>query len=63
MNTTTHSVRASLIERPIFECLNESHTYILFVYNFLIVVCNKYSVILIHISHKVFKWDPLINYQ
>jgi len=37
--------------------------YISLIYNFLILIPNKHSITPIQISHKVLKWDPLINYQ
>ena len=44
---------ASTMETPIFEYLNGSHTYKSLIYNFLIVVFNKYSIPPTHILHKV----------
>jgi len=56
-------LRASTLETPIFWFLNESHVYTSLIYNFLTVIPNKHSITSTKISHKVFKWDPLINYQ
>jgi len=51
------------MKTSIFGFLNESHVYTSLIYNFLIVVSNKQSTTPTQISHKVLKWDPLINYQ
>jgi hypothetical protein len=37
-------LRASTMELSIFEYLNGSHMYTSFIYNFLIIVPNKYSI-------------------
>lgn len=57
------AIRASTMETPIFGYLNGSHTYTSLFYHFLIVVPNKHLIPPTQISHKVLKWDPLINYQ
>jgi len=57
------SFRASTMETSIFGYLNESHTYISLIYDFLIVVSNKHSIPPTQISCKVLKWDLLINYE
>ena len=51
------------METPIFGYLNGSHVYTSLIYNFLIVVPNKHSIPPTQTSHKILKWDLLINYQ